>query len=77
MGFCLFNNVAVAAAYARASGLARVAMVDFDVHHGNGTQRMFYDDPAVLYVSTHQYPVLPGHRRGDRGRRAARARASR
>ena len=60
MGFCLFNNVAVAAAAARASGLDRVAIVDIDVHHGNGTQWIFYDDPTVLYVSTHQYPFYPG-----------------
>ncbi|MEO5819274.1 MAG: histone deacetylase [Vicinamibacteraceae bacterium] len=60
MGFCLFNNVAVAAAYARARGAARVAVVDIDVHHGNGTQQIFEDDPAVLYVSSHQYPCYPG-----------------
>jgi acetoin utilization deacetylase AcuC-like enzyme len=60
MGFCLFNNVAVAAAAAIARGLSRVAVVDIDVHHGNGTQWMFYDDPRVLYVSTHQYPFYPG-----------------
>ena len=60
MGFCLFNNVAVAAAAARANGVSRVAVVDFDVHHGNGTQGMFYADPAVLYVSSHQYPFYPG-----------------
>ena len=60
MGFCLLNNVAVAAAAARAAGAARVAIVDYDVHHGNGTQHIFYDDPAVLYVSTHQYPYYPG-----------------
>jgi acetoin utilization deacetylase AcuC-like enzyme len=60
MGFCLFNNVAVAAAAARTRGLSRVAVVDFDVHHGNGTQWMFYTDPAVLYVSSHQYPFYPG-----------------
>ena len=61
MGFCLFNNVAVAAAYARAKRrVARVAIVDFDVHHGNGTQQIFDDDPSVLYVSTHQYPFYPG-----------------
>ena len=58
MGFCLFNNIAVAAAARR--GLERVAVVDIDVHHGNGTQWMFYDDPRVLYVSTHQYPFYPG-----------------
>ena len=60
MGFCLFNNVAVAAAAARAQGVARVAIVDFDVHHGNGTQDIFYADPDVLYVSTHQFPYYPG-----------------
>jgi acetoin utilization deacetylase AcuC-like enzyme len=60
MGFCLFNNVAVAAAHARALGAARVAVVDIDVHHGNGTQWMFYGDPSVLYVSLHQYPYYPG-----------------
>ena len=60
MGFCLYNNVAVAAAHALASGLERVAVVDIDVHHGNGTQWMFYDNPKVLYVSTHQYPFYPG-----------------
>jgi len=60
MGFCLFNNVAVAAAAAIARGLSRVAVVDIDVHHGNGTQWMFYTNPGVLYVSTHQYPFYPG-----------------
>ena len=60
MGFCLFNNVAVAAAAMIARGLERVAIVDIDVHHGNGTQAMFYDDPRVLYVSTHQFPFYPG-----------------
>lgn len=60
MGFCLYNNVAVAAAAARAQGVERVAIVDIDVHHGNGTQHIFYDDPAVLYVSTHQAPFYPG-----------------
>ena len=61
MGFCLFNNVAVAAAHARhAVGARRVAIVDYDVHHGNGTQHMFEHDPNVLYVSTHQYPYYPG-----------------
>ena len=60
MGFCLYNNIAVGAAYARSRGCARVAIVDFDVHHGNGTQWMFYKDPAVLFVSSHQFPFYPG-----------------
>lgn len=60
MGFCLFNNIAVAAAHAVARGVERVAIVDIDVHHGNGTQAMFYDDARVLYVSTHQFPFYPG-----------------
>jgi acetoin utilization deacetylase AcuC-like enzyme len=60
MGFCLFNNIAVGAAHARARGLSRVAIVDFDVHHGNGTQWSFYGDASVLFVSSHQYPFYPG-----------------
>jgi acetoin utilization deacetylase AcuC-like enzyme len=60
MGFCLFNNVAVAAAHAIHRGLRRVMIIDFDVHHGNGTQEIFYDDPRVLYVSSHAYPFYPG-----------------
>ena len=60
MGFCLINNVAVAAAEARARGVERVAIVDYDVHHGNGTQEMFWRDPHVLYVSLHQFPFYPG-----------------
>lgn len=60
MGFCLFNNVAAAAQYALDSGLERVAIVDFDVHHGNGTQDIFYDRSDVLYISTHQWPLYPG-----------------
>ena len=61
MGFCLLNNVAVAAAYARrAHKLDRIAVVDIDVHHGNGTQVAFYHDPHVLYVSSHQFPLYPG-----------------
>jgi acetoin utilization deacetylase AcuC-like enzyme len=60
MGFCLFNNVAVAAAHARANGAARVAIVDYDVHHGNGTQHIFDADPDVLFVSLHQSPFYPG-----------------
>jgi acetoin utilization deacetylase AcuC-like enzyme len=61
MGFCLFNNVAVAARAAQAEhGLERIAIVDWDVHHGNGTQAIFWDDPTVLYVSLHQWPFYPG-----------------
>jgi acetoin utilization deacetylase AcuC-like enzyme len=60
MGFCLFNNVAIAAAALRAEGVARVAIVDIDVHHGNGTQAAFYADPTVLYASSHQFPYYPG-----------------
>jgi acetoin utilization deacetylase AcuC-like enzyme len=60
MGFCLYNNVAVAAAHARAAGASKIAVVDYDVHHGNGTQHIFEGDPSVLYVSTHQYPYYPG-----------------
>jgi len=61
MGFCLFNHVAVGAAYLRSvHGLRRVLVVDWDLHHGNGTQNMFANDPGVLYVSTHQYPYYPG-----------------
>jgi acetoin utilization deacetylase AcuC-like enzyme len=60
MGFCLFNNVAIAAAHALARGVERVLIIDSDVHHGNGTQAIFYDDPRVLYVSSHAYPFYPG-----------------
>ncbi|MHB8429872.1 MAG: histone deacetylase family protein [Acidimicrobiales bacterium] len=59
MGFCLLNNIAVAAAFLAARG-ERVLIVDWDVHHGNGTQAIFWDDPRVLYVSTHQSPLFPG-----------------
>lgn len=59
MGFCLFNNVAITAAYLRARG-ERVAVVDWDVHHGNGTQHSFYADPDILYLSLHEFPFYPG-----------------
>jgi acetoin utilization deacetylase AcuC-like enzyme len=70
MGFCLFNNVAVAARYAQNhySEIERVAIIDWDVHHGNGTQGIFYDDPSVFFFSMHQYPWYPGTgTRGERG----------
>ena len=61
MGFCLYNNVAVAARHAQAQeGIERVAILDFDVHHGNGTQQIFENDPSVLFVSSHQMPLYPG-----------------
>jgi acetoin utilization deacetylase AcuC-like enzyme len=69
MGFCIFNNVAIGAAEARAvHGLNRVAVMDFDVHHGNGTQHMFDHDPGLFFASTHQMPLYPGTgARGERG----------
>ena len=61
MGFCLFNNAAIAARYAQAKhGVERVLIIDWDVHHGNGTQEIFWTDPSVFYFSTHQYPFYPG-----------------
>ena len=73
MGFCLFNNAAVGAAHARALGANKVAIVDYDVHHGNGTQHIFDSDPHVLYVSTHQFPYYPGTGAADEiGREAGR-----
>ncbi|HEX6834102.1 MAG TPA: histone deacetylase family protein [Rudaea sp.] len=60
MGFCLFNNIAVGAAHALARGIERIAVIDFDVHHGNGTQDIFWNAPSVLYASSHQWPLYPG-----------------
>ena len=73
MGFCLFNNVAIAARALQAEdGVERVLIVDWDVHHGNGTQHSFEDDPSVLYFSTHQFPYYPGTGRLRRDRQRTR-----
>ena len=78
MGFCLFNNVAVGALHAReALGADRVAVVDFDVHHGNGTQAIFETDPSLFFASTHEFPLYPGTGRADEtGLRQHRQRAA-
>ena len=66
MGFCIYNNVAVGANYLiNKYKLKKVAIIDFDVHHGNGTQDIFYDNEKVLYISTHQYPYYPGSGTND------------
>ena len=60
MGFCIFNNIAITARYAQQKGFKKVFIIDFDAHHGNGTQKAFYNDDTVFYFSTHQYPFYPG-----------------
>lgn len=65
MGFCLLNNIAIGLVAARRRGIRRIAVLDFDVHHGNGTQHSFDSDPEVFYASTHQYPFYPGTGRAD------------
>ncbi|SNZ06873.1 Acetoin utilization deacetylase AcuC [Persephonella hydrogeniphila] len=60
MGFCIFNNIAIAARYAQKQGFEKVFIIDFDAHHGNGTQKAFYEDDTVFYFSTHEYPFYPG-----------------
>lgn len=69
MGFCIFNNVAVGAAYAKTKGFKKIFIIDFDVHHGNGTQHIFEDDCSVFFFSSHQFPFYPGTgRESERGR---------
>ena len=71
MGFCLFNNVAIAAKYLQSKyRLEKILIVDWDVHHGNGTQDAFYNDPTVLYFSMHRYPFYPGSGRREEDGRA-------
>ncbi len=65
MGFCLFNNIAITARYAQSLGYEKVMIIDFDVHHGNGTQDIFYKDPTVFYFSSHQFPAYPGSGSSD------------
>ena len=60
MGFCIFNNIAITAKYIQKKGFKKIAIIDWDVHHGNGTENTFYDDDSVLFISTHQYPFYPG-----------------
>lgn len=60
MGFCLFNNIAITAKYLQTQGIKKILILDWDVHHGNGTQHQFYDDPSVYFISLHQYPFYPG-----------------
>ncbi len=60
MGFCIFNNIAITARYLQSKGIKKNLILDWDVHHGNGTQHMFYDDPNIYFISFHQFPFYPG-----------------
>lgn len=60
MGFCIFNNIAITAKYLQSKGIKKILILDWDVHHGNGTQHMFYDDPNIYFISFHQFPFYPG-----------------